>query len=347
MDWFRWHNGTVTDPKWRVIAKRAGVPLHMVIAVWPALLEAANQAAERGTLESFDPEDVAAALDLDPGQVFAIVEAMQGKVLDGVTLTGWEKRNPKREREDSSTDRVRRYRERKAMKHHETPGNAEKPLEERRREESTTPPGSPSDEGELHGTGDPKADGDPPAEPPQTRRKRRSPALPLPENWEPSDAHAEKADTLGVDLEAEVEKFRNHAAANDRRQRDWSAAFHNWLLTAAEYASSRGSGGGGAASHLSVIAGGQAGPPNASDVLRRQQEADAKREQETAAWRAAVGDRFAKLPKTEREQWKDQVRALPELKALEAFPEPHERLLRQRVYELFGETIGLPYRRSA
>ena len=137
MDWCRWHNGTVTDPKWRVIAKRAGVPLHMVIALWPALLEEANQSSERGTLESADAEDLAAALDIEPEQVAAIMEAMQGKVLDGKALTGWSKRNPKREREDNSTERVRRSRERNAMKRHETPSNALDKSREEKKEEDT------------------------------------------------------------------------------------------------------------------------------------------------------------------------------------------------------------------
>lgn len=157
MDWCRWHNGTVTDPKWRVIARRAGVPLHMVIALWPALLEEANQATERGTLESADPEDLAAALDMDPEQVAAIMEAMQGKVLDGKSLTGWDKRNPKREREDSSTERVRRYRERNATKHHETPSNA---VDKRRVEKKEEEDGAkaPADEPPGDDTGNGRPD---------------------------------------------------------------------------------------------------------------------------------------------------------------------------------------------
>lgn len=156
MDWLRWYNGTATDPKWRVIAKRAGVPLHMVLAVWPFVLENANEGRERGVLDHFDCEDVAAALDLAPAQVAAILEAMQGKVLDGDRLSGWEKRNPKREREDSSTERVRRYREKQhrvtPCNASETPCNAEKHLEESRGEERTTSP-STDVEGAERGAG--------------------------------------------------------------------------------------------------------------------------------------------------------------------------------------------------
>lgn len=118
MDWCRWHNGTATDAKWRVVSRRAGLPSHMIVAVWAALIELANQGKVRGTIDNLDPEVIAAGLDMEPDQVETIVQAMQGKVLSGLQLTGWEKRNPKREREDSSRERVRKHRS------DVTPGNA-------------------------------------------------------------------------------------------------------------------------------------------------------------------------------------------------------------------------------
>ena len=111
MDWVRWYHGTAADPKWRLVARKSGQRLTDVIAVWAMVLEAASEASERGTLEGFDPEVVAAALDLEPEAVDAILDAMQGRVLDGDRLSAWDKRNPKRE--DNSAERVRRYRERK------------------------------------------------------------------------------------------------------------------------------------------------------------------------------------------------------------------------------------------
>ena len=109
IDWFRWYHGTTVDPKWRVVARRANAPLPVVIAVWAAVLEHASEADERGTIDGLDAEVVAAALDLEPDQVSQILDAMQGLVLDGSLLTGWERRQPKRE--DDSSDRVRRHRE--------------------------------------------------------------------------------------------------------------------------------------------------------------------------------------------------------------------------------------------
>jgi len=110
-NWLRWHVGTGTDPKWKVVARRCRQPVHAVLAVWALMLECASQAADRGTLEGWDDEDAGAALDLTVEDVAAIREAMQGKVLDGGRLEAWSRRQPKRE--DNSADRVRAFRQRK------------------------------------------------------------------------------------------------------------------------------------------------------------------------------------------------------------------------------------------
>lgn len=126
MQWVRlWHD-MPTDPKWRVIARKSGQTIPSVIAVYTMMMVNASEAAadERGCLSGFDSEDVAAALDMLPDDVDAILDAMQGKVLDGRRLSGWSKRQPKRERDDSSTDRVRAHRQR--QKTNETPCNATK-----------------------------------------------------------------------------------------------------------------------------------------------------------------------------------------------------------------------------
>lgn len=97
-DWVRlWHD-MPTDPKWRTIARKSGQRVGDVIAVFNFIIvNASANAADRGTLAGFDVEDVATALDIDEQDVTAIMAAMQGKVLDGERLSGWEKRQPKRE----------------------------------------------------------------------------------------------------------------------------------------------------------------------------------------------------------------------------------------------------------
>lgn len=109
MEWVRWYHGTVTDPKWRTIARRSRQPLATVIAVWASMLESASAAANRGSLEGWDVEDQSAALDLDPEAVQSIRDAMEGKVIREGRLANWEKRNPK---DATAAERKRRQRDR-------------------------------------------------------------------------------------------------------------------------------------------------------------------------------------------------------------------------------------------
>lgn len=111
--WLRWHHGTVTDPKWRVVALRCvtNVTVGHVVAVWAAMVENASLASPRGRLSGWNDEDVAAGLGFTTEQVEGIRQAMEGKTLRGPDLISWEKRQPKRE--DSSAQRVREYRDRK------------------------------------------------------------------------------------------------------------------------------------------------------------------------------------------------------------------------------------------
>lgn len=119
MSWVRLWIDMPTDPKFRVIAKKAGRPLAEVISVFVTMMtnagananERSEQRNDRGELTNWSDEDVAAALDMEAEHVEAIRSAMQGKTLDGNKLKGWEKRQPKRE--DNSAERSKAWRERK------------------------------------------------------------------------------------------------------------------------------------------------------------------------------------------------------------------------------------------
>lgn len=86
-----------------------------------------------------------------------------------------------------------------------------------------------------NGEGGSPADADgalfPPPEKPK-KASRRKPETPLSDTFTVTDDMrawaAEHAP--GVDVDRATTKFRNHAEANDRRQRDWPAAWRNWLL---------------------------------------------------------------------------------------------------------------------
>lgn len=129
--WLRlWHD-MPTDPKFRVIAKRAGRPLSEVISVFVLIMtNASANATERGELDNWSDEDAAAALDLQVEHVATIREAMQGKTIDGNKLTGWEKRQPKRD--DGSAERAKAWRERNRTQ----PNAPEKSRGEKIREEN-------------------------------------------------------------------------------------------------------------------------------------------------------------------------------------------------------------------
>lgn len=60
----------------------------------------------------------------------------------------------------------------------------------------------------------------------------KKPSRRLPPDWYPTVEHLDRATASGVVLRNEVEKFKAHAEANDRRQVNWNAAFTQWLLNA-------------------------------------------------------------------------------------------------------------------
>lgn len=157
MEWFRFYVGTSTDPKFRVVSKKSGARLGDVLAVWQMILERACGSDERGRIDGFDCEGVDALLGLDDGVSCKIFSAMESK---GLIVSGrvaaWEKRQPKRERDDDSSARVREYRERKkqesnascdnvtpcnATQRQETP-RGEEIREEKNKERNTPPPPS-------------------------------------------------------------------------------------------------------------------------------------------------------------------------------------------------------------
>ena len=67
----------------------------------------------------------------------------------------------------------------------------------------------------------------------------QSRAVRLPDGWHPRDAHKKFAAENNLDIEIEAANFRDHAQANDRRQKDWDAAFRMWLRKSTEYQARR------------------------------------------------------------------------------------------------------------
>lgn len=147
MDWFRWHHGTVSDAKFQLVAKRSGASVGEVIAVWATLLEAASQAEVRGVFGNLDFEAIDCALGYEDGKAHRIYTEMESRNLVGEGRLGaWDKRQPKRERDDNSAERVKAHRASVSQskpsndnQNHVTPCNAnnnqETPRVEKSREE--------------------------------------------------------------------------------------------------------------------------------------------------------------------------------------------------------------------
>lgn len=204
MEWFRWHHGTATNPKWRFIAVESGQRVADVLAVWALMLERASQNEPRGQIDGWNDKVAAAALDLTPEAVQAIREAMEGLSLNGFALTGWDKRQPKRE--DGSAERARRWRAQK--KREGTQPNAterEQTLEEIRGEEKR-----------------------------EEKREKgaRTRATQLPDAWEPTDQHRAMGTERSVDVSEEAEAFRDYHLSKGSTFKDWDRAFNNWLRRA-------------------------------------------------------------------------------------------------------------------
>jgi len=112
MDWFRWHHGSVTDPKFQLIARKSGKTLPEVLAVWAFLLEQASAAEIRGSFGSVDCEAVDCLFSFEDGCTASIMEQMEARgLLSGDRVANWDKRQPKRE-DNTAAERKRRQRER-------------------------------------------------------------------------------------------------------------------------------------------------------------------------------------------------------------------------------------------
>lgn len=57
----------------------------------------------------------------------------------------------------------------------------------------------------------------------------------LPEDFTPTVDHFELAKTVGVDLEAEFEQFRDYHRAKGSTMKDWNAALRTWLRNAQKF----------------------------------------------------------------------------------------------------------------
>lgn len=219
IDWFRWHHGSVTDPKFQLVARKSGASLPDVLAVWAYVLEQASASEKRGSFGEIDTEalDCLFGFPSTETRTAAIMAAFDERgLIDRADVCAWEKRQPKRERDtDNSADRTRAYRERQqatnqANQNHVTPCDASDGQKNARGEERRVdiPPTN------VGGGAAPK----------KSRALKNCPAdfvlTDEMRGWA-----AEHAPAVNADLATSA--FKDHTFS--RGITDWPGAWRNWL----------------------------------------------------------------------------------------------------------------------
>lgn len=218
--WVRlWHD-MPTDPKFRTIARASKQPLPVVIAIFTFILtDASANESERGRTTASD-EDIASAFDLEESDVCLVRQAMQGRVLDGDILAGWEKRQPKRE--DNSAERAKAWREKnkpnvKTERSRTQPNAAERPdtdtdTDTEKKEVILSPKGAPK----------PK------------NGSRLSDDFVLPKAWGNWALENINGATVEV-IRSQADQFKDYwtgKAGAAARKVDWEATWRNWMRNA-------------------------------------------------------------------------------------------------------------------
>lgn len=156
MEWFRWYHGAISDPKWPLVARKSGKSIGVVVSIWASLLEHASQEQNRGSIEGFNPEAIDALFGYEDETTVTVCNAMRNAGIINAEnfICSWGKRQPKRERDDDSRERVRRFREKQKANNSvavhigndnetesnatETPSNAQNRTEQNREDKKKT-----------------------------------------------------------------------------------------------------------------------------------------------------------------------------------------------------------------
>ena len=217
MNWLCWHIGTVTDPKFGRIAQICKTSRATVIAVWAVILEGAKDG--RGAY-SFDAEDTAFSLDIDPILTDQIHKVMISRgLVDGENVLKWQSRQ-----HGTSTERVRKHRKRKSVSVTD---------ETFRNVTETTQTDKDISLTEIN-TETPASD--------SGSRSKRETAVALSIDWKASEEQISFAGKMGLvngSIEREVIKFRaywtNGKGSGTRRTvKGWNQTWMNWIEKASK-----------------------------------------------------------------------------------------------------------------
>lgn len=234
--WLRlWHD-MPNDPKWRTISRVSKQPISAVICVYLHLLvDASANATERGRTQSLFAEDIGSALDLETADVEAILAAMQGRVLDGDRIKGWNRRQPARE--DGSAERARLWREKRKAEKAAEAGDSSDPERMRTQPNAEKRPDTDTEvkENKTRACAREGSSDLPPKAPEQKPPDSNAPfAMTL--TWQPDRSLLKTyAVSSGVPLEAftceEIGHFRtrNEPAGLLKSEKEWTSALVSWV----------------------------------------------------------------------------------------------------------------------
>jgi len=79
MDWFRWHHGSVTDPKFQLVARKTKSSVAEVISVWAFILEFGSK--NGASVSAFSATDCDKLLGFDAGRSSRIVDGLVARGL--------------------------------------------------------------------------------------------------------------------------------------------------------------------------------------------------------------------------------------------------------------------------
>lgn len=215
MNWLCWHVGTVTDPKFRVIARQAHNQPGVVVAVWAYLLELAGGAKERGSIASYDADVAEEALGFSAAEIEAIIIAMRAKgLIDGDIIARWKDRQNM-----TNAERAREWREQRKATREQTEQNDVR--EHTRAFANATD--IQTDKTDIQTDKD--IDGG--------NLSRAARASRLPENWLPQPESEIPVEVSDRERPRFADYWRAQPGAKGRKL-DWQATWRNWCRKSME-----------------------------------------------------------------------------------------------------------------
>ena len=215
MNWLCWHVGTVTDPKFRVIARQANNQPGVVVAVWAYLLELAGGAKERGSIASYDADVAEEALGFSAFEIEAIILAMRAKgLIEGDIIAKWKDRQNM-----TNAERAREWREQRKAARVQTEQNDVR--EHTRIFANATD--KQTDKTDIQTDKD--IDGE--------SLSRAARASRMPEDWAPEPEPDIEPDLAERERPRFADYWRGVPGAKGRKL-DWQATWRNWCRKAKE-----------------------------------------------------------------------------------------------------------------